>query len=208
MKHPVKVLPLAMALAFIASDAHALGLGTLEVKSQLNQPLVAEIPLIGVGPGELDALSVRLAPPEAFDRVGLPRPAGVTANLQFSVGRNARGEPVVRVTTSNRVDDPFVAFLLGSNNRAACTLQNLETRIEQHSETIPVPPAPMMGEPAFVEPPPPEPVMGKIAAPPRPRMGRVAPKPRVIMGDVAVPERPAVDEDRLEVPERLPCECV
>ncbi len=112
MKHPVKVLPLAMALAFIASDAHALGLGTLEVKSQLNQPLVAEIPLIGVGPGELDALSVRLAPPEAFDRVGLPRPAGVTANLQFSVGRNARGEPVVRVTTSNRVDDPFVAFLL------------------------------------------------------------------------------------------------
>jgi pilus assembly protein FimV len=112
MKHPVKVLPLAMALAFIANDAHALGLGTLEVKSQLNQPLVAEIPLIGVGPGELDALSVRLAPPEAFDRVGLPRPAGVTANLQFSVGRNARGEPVVRVTTSNRVDDPFVAFLL------------------------------------------------------------------------------------------------
>jgi pilus assembly protein FimV len=112
MKHPVKVLPLAMALAFIANDAHALGLGTLEVKSQLNQPLVAEIPLIGVGPGELDALSVRLAPPEAFDRVGLPRPAGATANLQFSVGRNARGEPVVRVTTSNRVDDPFVAFLL------------------------------------------------------------------------------------------------
>jgi hypothetical protein len=93
----------------------------------------------------------------------------------------------------------FVAFLLGSNNRAACTLQNLETRIEQHSETIPVPPPPMMGEPAFVEPPPPEPVMGKIAAPPRPRMGRVAPKPRVIMGDVAVPERPAVDEDRPHV---------
>ncbi|GAB3735217.1 hypothetical protein GCM10028794_14460 [Silanimonas algicola] len=112
MKHAVKVLPLAMALAFVANDAHALGLGTLEVKSQLNQPLVAEIPLIGVGPGELDALSVRLAPPEAFDRVGLPRPAGVTANLQFSIGRNARGEPVVRVTTSNRVDDPFVAFLL------------------------------------------------------------------------------------------------
>ena len=112
MKHPVKVLPLAMALAFVANDAHALGLGTLEVKSQLSQPLVAEIPLIGVGPGELDGLSVRLASPEAFDRVGLPRPAGVTANLQFSVGRNARGEPVVRVTTSNRVDDPFVAFLL------------------------------------------------------------------------------------------------
>ena len=112
MNRTVKVLPLALALALGANSAHALGLGALEVKSQLNQPLVAEIPLIGVGAGELDALSVRLASPEAFDRVGLPRPAGVTANLQFSVGRNARGEPVVRVTTSNRVDDPFVAFLL------------------------------------------------------------------------------------------------
>ena len=106
------LLPLALAAALAAGQAHALGLGPLEVKSQLNQPLVAEIPLLGVESGELDALSVRLASPEAFERVGLPRPAGVTANLQFSVGRNARGEPVVRVTTSNRVDDPFVAFLL------------------------------------------------------------------------------------------------
>lgn len=112
MKHPVKVLPLALALALVATDAEALGLGTLEVKSQLSQPLVAEIPLIGIDPGELENLSVRLASPEAFDRVGLPRPAGTTANLQFSVGRNARGEPVVRVTTSGRVNDPFVAFLL------------------------------------------------------------------------------------------------
>ena len=112
MKHAMKVLPVALALAFVARDAEALGLGALEVKSQLSQPLVAEIPLVGVGPGELDALSVRLAPPEAFERVGLPPPAGVTANLQFSVGRNTRGEPVIRVTTSGRVDDPFVAFLL------------------------------------------------------------------------------------------------
>ena len=112
LKRAVKVLPLAMGFALVAGNAQALGLGTLEVKSQLNQPLVAEIPLIGVDAGELDALSVRLASPEAFERVGLPPPGGVTANLQFSVGRNARGEPVVRVTTSNRVDAPFVAFLM------------------------------------------------------------------------------------------------
>ncbi|HAI59592.1 MAG TPA: fimbrial protein FimV, partial [Xanthomonadaceae bacterium] len=112
IKRTAKLVPLALAVALAAGHVNALGLGPLEVKSQLNQPLVAEIPLLGVAPGDLDNLSVRMASPEAFDRVGLPRPAGATANLQFSVGRNARGEPVVRVTTSNRVSDPFVAFLL------------------------------------------------------------------------------------------------
>lgn len=112
MRHAVKVLPLVMGLALVAGNVQAMGLGTLEVKSQLNQPLIAEIPLLGVTPEVLDALRVRLASPEAFERVGLPRPAGTTANLQFSVGRNARGEPVVRVTTPGRVEDPFVSFLL------------------------------------------------------------------------------------------------
>jgi len=112
MKNALKTLPLAAALALCAGPAFALGLGTIQVQSQLNQPLVAEIPLLGVGAGDLDTLSVRLAPPDAFERVGLPTPVGTTANLQFSVGRNARGEPVVRVTTTSRVDDPFVSFLL------------------------------------------------------------------------------------------------
>ena len=126
-------------------------------------------------------------------------PVGVRALL-----KRAERRALLTAAAGVGVVAAFVAFLLGSNNRAACTLQNLETRIEQHSETIPVPqpvvgtpPAPMMGEAAPVEPPP-EPVMGKIAPPsprPRPKMGRMAAEPPVIMGDVAVPERPAVEED-------------
>lgn len=105
-------LPFALALALGASHAYALGLGQIEVKSHLNQPLQAEIPIIQTVPGEADNLLVRLAPPEAFARVGLERPAALAANLEFAVGSNARGEPVIRVTTRNKVSDPFVAFLL------------------------------------------------------------------------------------------------
>ena len=45
-------LPLALALALGATGAHALGLGPIEVKSGLNQPLVAEIPILSAAPGK------------------------------------------------------------------------------------------------------------------------------------------------------------
>ena len=108
-------LPLALALAFGAAPVHALGLGALEVKSGLNQPLVAEIPILSAAPGELEELEVRLASPEAFARVGLERPVGLTANLQMEVGRNAQGQPVIRVTTSSRFNEPFLTFLIEAN---------------------------------------------------------------------------------------------
>jgi pilus assembly protein FimV len=105
-------LPLALALALGSSSAFALGLGQIEVKSALNQPLSAEIPVLSSLPGEADALVVRLAPPEALARVGLPEPTGVAANLEFAVDTNDRGETVIRVSTSGKVADPFVTFLL------------------------------------------------------------------------------------------------
>jgi pilus assembly protein FimV len=108
-------LPLALALALGASSAHALGLGQIQVKSGLNEPLVAEIPIISAAPGEVEELEVRLASPEAFARVGLERPVGMTANLQLSVGRNAAGQPVIRVTTPARFTEPFLTFLVEAN---------------------------------------------------------------------------------------------
>jgi hypothetical protein len=128
-------------------------------------------------------------------------PVGVRALL-----KRAERRALLTAAAGVGVVAAFVAFLLGGNNRVACSLQNLETRIEQHIETIPVPqplmgapPPPMMSEPAVVKRPAPEPIMGKIAPSsprPRPKTGRTAADSRVIMGDVAVPERPAVEADR------------
>ncbi len=106
-------LYLAMALALgVASQAQAIGLGAIQVKSQLGKPFVAEIPITLSMPNEADDLSVRLASSEAFARVGLERPNDLSANLQFTIGKNARGEPVVRVSTPQPMTDPYVSFLL------------------------------------------------------------------------------------------------
>ena len=105
-------LPMALALAMASSQALALGLGQVEVKSALYEPLVAEIPVLSSTPGEAESLTVRLASPDAFARVGLDRPPSLAANLEFSVGENARGQRVIRITTQSRVNDPFLSFLV------------------------------------------------------------------------------------------------
>ena len=104
-------LAVVMALG-MASQAQAIGLGAIEVKSQLGKPFVAEIPITLSTPDEANNLTVRLASPEAFARVGLERPNNLSANLRFSVGKNARGQPVVRISTPQPMTDPYVSFLL------------------------------------------------------------------------------------------------
>jgi pilus assembly protein FimV len=84
----------------------------MQVKSGLNQPLLAEIPIVSAAPAELNELDVHLASPDAFAAVGLDRPYGLSANLQFSIGKNAGGQPVVRITTAGRFNEPVLSFLM------------------------------------------------------------------------------------------------
>jgi pilus assembly protein FimV len=102
----------AAALLLAAGNAWALGLGQLQVKSKRNQPLLAEIPIVSTTPGELAALQARLASPETFRRIGLAPPSGVAAGLQFSLGSDARGRPVIRVTTIRPIEQPVLSFLI------------------------------------------------------------------------------------------------
>ena len=66
MNHRPLALSTALALALATHGAAAMGLGPLQVKSGLNQPLVAEIPIVSATAAELDQLDVRLASAEAF----------------------------------------------------------------------------------------------------------------------------------------------
>ena len=89
-----------LLLALVAGPAFALGLGQIEVKSQRDQPLLAEIPIISSDPAELENLQARLASPETFARIGLEPPQGVVSDLQFTVALDAQGRPVIRVTSA------------------------------------------------------------------------------------------------------------
>lgn len=161
MKRSKLQLSLAVALGLINVQVFALGLGQVEVRSRLSEPLVAEIPVIA-SVGEIDSLSVRLASADAFARVGLERPLSLVANLEFSVGRNVRGERVIRVTTTRPIDDPFLSFLIeaewdgGRLVREFAVLLDPPYLAKAANVAVQVPstPAPQVRQPALPQPAP------------------------------------------------------
>ncbi|UNK43638.1 ferrous iron transporter B [Luteimonas sp. S4-F44] len=108
----VQPLLVAGVLLGVAGPALALGLGRIEVRSQQGEPLLAEIPVISSDPAELRQLQARLASPETFARIGLAPPRGVVSDLRFGVALDARGRPVIRVTSAAPVQQPALAFLV------------------------------------------------------------------------------------------------
>lgn len=107
-------LPLAIALALGATNALALGLGPVHVKSKLNQPLDAEIPVIQGTAGEAEGLLASLAGAEDFERVGLNR-SRLNVPLDFAVTKNAKGEVIIKVTSQEPVRDAFLDLLVEAN---------------------------------------------------------------------------------------------
>ena len=88
--------------------AHSAGLGRINVLSSLGRPLNAEIELHSQ-PGEQD-LVARLASPEAFSRAGIEiNPA--LLGVRFTVERRD-GRQVLRVTTTQPVNEPFLDLLV------------------------------------------------------------------------------------------------
>lgn len=112
MKRPLQ-LPLAIALALGGTNAMALGLGPVQVKSKLNQPLDAEIPVIQGTAGEAEGLLVSLAAAEDFDRIGISR-SRLNVPLEFKVVQGASG-PVIKVTSKDPVRDAYLDFLIEAN---------------------------------------------------------------------------------------------
>ncbi len=110
-------LSMLMVLALGSSQVMALDLGQIQVKSTLGQPLLAEIPLHPASPAELQNLTVQLASSEEFARAGVA--GGRTSiPLNFSVTKTSGGQPVIRITSSAPVDDPFLDLLLEVNGNA------------------------------------------------------------------------------------------
>jgi pilus assembly protein FimV len=114
IKHLRITISVLLAVAALMSplSAWALGLGQIRVLSQRDQPLLAEIPIISNDPAELEALQARLASPDTFARIGLAPPQGIVSDLQFAVALDARGRPVVRVTSAAPVQQPLLTFLV------------------------------------------------------------------------------------------------
>ncbi|MGX6641661.1 FimV/HubP family polar landmark protein [Legionella pneumophila] len=90
---------------------YALGLGEMKVQSSLDQPFSAEIELIDVGADPVASIKVSLADPEQFEQIGLERTA-VLSLLRFQVERNPKGTPVVKVSSTERMTEPYMEIVV------------------------------------------------------------------------------------------------
>jgi pilus assembly protein FimV len=138
---------LATILALLAGPAAALGLGQIQVKSQPGQPLLAEIPIISSDPAELQGLEVRLAPPETFERVGLQPPTGDVSALRFEPALDARGQPVIRVTSAVPLQQPLLTFLVEVNSNGIRLVREVSALLEA-PRTVAAPMQPPIQAPA------------------------------------------------------------
>jgi len=107
-------LSVAIALALIGGNAFALGLGAIQVKSKLNQPLDAEIQVLSENAADTAGLDIKLATAEDFQRVGLDR-GRIAIPLDFAVSTNSRGQSVIRFTSKDAVREPLLDFLVEVN---------------------------------------------------------------------------------------------
>lgn len=102
---------LAALSAFTAMSVGAAGLGKLSVNSALGQPLSAEIELVSLQPGEFESIAARVASPEAY-RDSKIEYSPLLRQLRFAVERRSDGKPILKITSSAPISEPFVDVLV------------------------------------------------------------------------------------------------
>ncbi len=102
---------LASLLLVLPSAAMALGLGKIELKSALNQPLDGVIPLLSVREKDLEHLKVKLASPADFKRAGIDRPYYLS-KIDFEIVQKKDKKYIVKLSTFDSIQEPFLNFLV------------------------------------------------------------------------------------------------
>lgn len=106
---PSKQLGLLVLLSLCIDPVFAIGLGAAQLKSALGQPLNVLVPVTSVTPAELNSGCFALAATGRDD-------GGVPTILKAKLVLQRRDDgAVLRLTTSNVINDPVVAFAIESH---------------------------------------------------------------------------------------------
>jgi len=115
-------LACAVSLVLLPGAAGALGLGSIRAHSALDEPFSGEIELLDVAPDQIGTVKVRLAPKSEFDKVGAPR-SGFLKELSFAPVLSPEGSPVILVTSTAAVREPYLDFLIEAESSAGRTVK-------------------------------------------------------------------------------------
>ena len=110
MAHGKTAIMLMVALA-VPRAAGALGLGEIHVESALNEPLAAEIDIVGATAEDLSGITAAIANRDTFLRFGVERPAFLST-ATFRIVRDSRGRPVLAVRSTEAFTEPLVGMLV------------------------------------------------------------------------------------------------
>ncbi|MGB5325726.1 MAG: FimV/HubP family polar landmark protein, partial [Pseudomonadales bacterium] len=94
-----------------ANPASSLGLGEINVASQLNQHFSADIPFLNSAGLDPSQIIVGLASAADFERADVERHYFLNS-LEFRVQRDNRGRQVLKVSTPDVMREPYLNFLL------------------------------------------------------------------------------------------------
>jgi len=90
---------------------NAAGLGKLKVISALGQPLRAEIDLLSIPKDEIDLVTAKIAPVDAYKQARIERQEGLSA-VRFTVEKRPNGEPYLKVSSTQAFNEPFIQLLI------------------------------------------------------------------------------------------------
>src|SRR5271170_8330218 len=97
---PHAKIALVLSVAFVLpSAAEALGLGEIHVDSALNEPLAAEVEIVGATAEDLAGITASVANPETFLRFGVDRPAFLST-AAFRIAVDGKGKTVLAIRST------------------------------------------------------------------------------------------------------------
>ena len=109
-KSLVKALGLVIGLV-LSGFSYAVSMGDINVINTLGEPMNVLIELGTASKDEISTLSARMARPEVFKDAGLDYPSGLPP-LKFKIETNANGEPYIKITSVQPINEPFVNLLV------------------------------------------------------------------------------------------------
>ena len=168
----------------------ALGLGEIDLKSALNQPFLGEIPVSSESSSDLTDLAVELASTDTFEEFGLDR-AQFLSNFKFVVLQRGQGA-VIRITSTDRVVEPFVTLLLEIKWAQGRLLREYTVLLDPPAFADPVA-APTVAAPVAGPSPSQSPVVRSPAPVPEPAPISAAPSSAVAAPPVATPTFTSVE---------------
>lgn len=162
------VISLALAGLIAAADVSALGLGRLNVTTALGQPLVAEVDLSAVTGDDVDSIRANVASPAVYRSANVEY-QGVLQSVRAQVLKRANGQPYVRLTSAQAINDPYLDILLEVNSNTGRLVREYVFLLD--------PPGSAMAQ--AIEPSQPaRPAVAPQSAPPAAPLPRPLPAPR------------------------------